>query len=141
MGGTTELTGPDFSLGVEVSTLEPGGKLLGHAFGDAVLLARVGNEYFAIGATCTHYGGPLAEGIINGEEVRCPWHHACFRLRTGEALRAPALSPLACYEVKQDGTRVAVTKKKERDPLAPFATTPKPTSSLNTVVIIGGGAA
>src|SRR4030081_1437873 len=92
---STPLVGPDFTRGVPSSTLEPGGKVLGHAFGEPVLLARLGDDYVAIGATCTHYGGPLAEGVIHGETVRCPWHHACFSRRTGEALRAPALSPVA----------------------------------------------
>ena len=66
--------------------------LLGHVGDDAVLLARAGDEFFAIDAPCSHYNGPLAEGAIDDETVRCPWHHACFDLRTGEALRAPALS-------------------------------------------------
>ena len=94
-GNEGGLAGPDLAAGIAASDLEPGAKLLGHAHGEPVLLARVGDDYFAIGATCTHYGGPLAEGVIVGDTVRCPWHHACFSLRNGEALRAPALSPVA----------------------------------------------
>src|SRR5947208_531175 len=82
-----KLTGPDLVSGVDANTLADGDKLLGHANGEQVLLARVKNDYFAIGATCTHYGGPLAEGELVGDTVRCPWHHACFSLRNGEALR------------------------------------------------------
>src|SRR5215510_13806475 len=138
MGGSAELSGPDLAAGVSMNTVESGGKLLGHAFGEPVLLARVGDEYFAVGATCSHYGGPLAEGIIHGDEVRCPWHHACFDLRTGEAMRAPALSPIPCYSLEQRDGRIVVTKKNERDPLSggyplPNRAVPGP----RTVVIIG----
>src|SRR5437763_9153769 len=117
MGGSdAKLTGPDLAHdGVTVDSLQPGEKLLGHAFGDAVLLARIDNDYTAIGASCTHYGGPLAEGMIVGDTVRCPWHHACFSLRTGEALRAPALNPVACYPISERGGRVYVGQKVERD--------------------------
>jgi NADPH-dependent 2,4-dienoyl-CoA reductase/sulfur reductase-like enzyme/nitrite reductase/ring-hydroxylating ferredoxin subunit len=142
MGGQAELKGPDLEAGVDASQLEPGGKLLGHAKGEPVVLARVGDEYFALGATCTHYGGPLAEGAVDGDTIHCPWHHACFSLRTGEALHAPALSPVACWQVERRGNSVVVTGKVERDPLAP--TYPLETDRANhprAVVIIGAGAA
>ena len=141
-GSDTKLTGPDLTAGVDANALQPGEKLLGHANGEAVLLARIGDDYTAIGATCTHYGGPLAEGAIVGDTVRCPWHHACFSLRTGEALAAPALNAVACWRVERRGERVVVTQKVERDPLAP--TYPKatpPTASVRNVVIVGAGAA
>ena len=93
----SESTGPDLTQGVAIDTLADGAMLAGHVGDDAVLLARRGNEFFAIGATCTHYNGPLAEGLMVGDTVRCPWHHACFSLRTGEALHAPALAPVACW--------------------------------------------
>ena len=93
-------TGPDLARGVAVDDLIEGCILLGHVGEEPVLLARRGNEFFAISATCSHYGGPLAEGLMVEDTVRCPWHHACFSLRTGEALWAPALSPVTCWRVE-----------------------------------------
>ena len=119
MGGQQELKGPDLSLGIPATDLADGAMLLGHANGDAVLLARRGDEVFAIGATCTHYSGPLAEGMLVEDTVRCPWHHACFSLRTGEPVGAPALNPVARWRVERSGDRIRVTDKTERDPLAP----------------------
>jgi NADPH-dependent 2,4-dienoyl-CoA reductase/sulfur reductase-like enzyme/nitrite reductase/ring-hydroxylating ferredoxin subunit len=141
MSEQAELKGPDLVAGIDAAQLQPGQKLLGHAKGEPVLLARIADDYLAIGATCTHYGGPLAEGVIDGDTVRCPWHHACFSLRTGEALRAPALSPVACWQVERRGGKVVVTNKVERDPLAPtYPTTTDHARHPRDVVIIGGGA-
>jgi NADPH-dependent 2,4-dienoyl-CoA reductase/sulfur reductase-like enzyme/nitrite reductase/ring-hydroxylating ferredoxin subunit len=120
MGGEQqELKGPDLSSGIPLTDVADGAMLLGHANGEAVLLARRGEEIFAIGATCTHYGGPLAEGLLVEDTVRCPWHHACFSLRTGEPVGAPALNPVACWRTERTGDRIRVTEKLERDPLAP----------------------
>lgn len=142
MSGEQELKGPDLAAGVSVSTIPEGGILLGHAQGQAVLLSRRGKEIFAIGATCTHYSGPLGEGLIVGETVRCPWHHACFSLRTGEALRAPALSPVSRWEIERRGDTVVVTKEiKVKDgatPVEPFAALP---SDVSRVLIVGAGVA
>jgi NADPH-dependent 2,4-dienoyl-CoA reductase/sulfur reductase-like enzyme/nitrite reductase/ring-hydroxylating ferredoxin subunit len=134
-----ELVGPDLTAGVETSALPDGGMLLGHAHGEAVLLARRGDEVFAIGATCTHYSGPLAEGLLVGETVRCPWHHACFSLRTGEAERAPALNPVPCWRVEQRGDRWIVGERVERSSAARPASTRAEAPS--SIVIVGGGAA
>lgn len=135
-------TGPDLTQGISSSELNDGGMLQGHVGDDAVLLARRGDDVFAIGATCTHYGGPLHEGVIDGDTVRCPWHHACFSLRTGEALRAPALSPVACWQVERRSDRIVVTKKMERDPLAPtYPVRVSPSRDVKRVVIVGAGAA
>src|SRR6266550_8339652 len=101
----SETTGPDLTLGVATDAITDGTMLAGRVGEDAVLLARRGNEFFAVSATCTHYGGPLAEGLLVHDTVRCPWHHACFSLRTGEAVRAPALDAISCWYVEQrDGT-------------------------------------
>jgi NADPH-dependent 2,4-dienoyl-CoA reductase/sulfur reductase-like enzyme/nitrite reductase/ring-hydroxylating ferredoxin subunit len=95
-----KLSGPDLTQGVELATFPDGSMLLGHAQGEPVLLARRGDEVFAIGAICTHYGAPLEQGLLDGDAVRCQWHHACFSLRTGEALRAPALNPVSHWRVE-----------------------------------------
>ncbi|HEX4494093.1 MAG TPA: FAD-dependent oxidoreductase [Thermoanaerobaculia bacterium] len=134
MSGETELSGPDFSKGVALDQLTDGGRLLGHSNGEAVLVVRQGEEIFAIGATCTHYGGPLAEGAVVGDTVRCPWHHACFSLRTGEAVRAPALNPVACYTVEREGDRITVGAKIDGAPHREAA-------GPDPIVIVGAGAA
>jgi NADPH-dependent 2,4-dienoyl-CoA reductase/sulfur reductase-like enzyme/nitrite reductase/ring-hydroxylating ferredoxin subunit len=126
----------DFKQGVAFTEIADGGMLAGEFEGEAVLIARRGDELFAIGATCTHYGGPLAEGLFAGHEVRCPWHHACFDLRTGEAMRAPALMPVACYTVERRGDQVVITGKKETSPEKV-----KVPPSLRSIGIIGSGPA
>ncbi len=129
-------TGPDLAAGFNLASLGEGQNVQGHVEGKAVLLARSGGQLFAIGAKCTHYGGPLAEGLIVGDTVRCPWHHACFSLRTGEALRAPALNPVDCWNVEQRGDKVFVTGK--------AGPAPRPRVSRvhpEKVIIVGAGAA
>lgn len=131
-----KLAGPDFAKGVALSELADGAMLLGHKDGEAALLARRGDELFAIGAACTHYGGPLAEGLLVGDTVRCPWHHACFSLRSGEALRAPALNPVSCWRVeRRDGKAFVGAKIEPAKRSAGAARAPQ------SVVIVGGGAA
>jgi NADPH-dependent 2,4-dienoyl-CoA reductase/sulfur reductase-like enzyme/nitrite reductase/ring-hydroxylating ferredoxin subunit len=133
-----KLSGPDCVKGISLSKVADGAMLLGHAHGEPVLLARRGDELFAFGAVCTHYGASLADGLLVGDTVRCPWHHACFSLRTGGVLRAPALDPISCWRVEQRDGSVYVREKlprakQQRFPVA--AGTPK------VVVILGGGAA
>jgi NADPH-dependent 2,4-dienoyl-CoA reductase/sulfur reductase-like enzyme/nitrite reductase/ring-hydroxylating ferredoxin subunit len=133
-GGEAQLSGPDLAAGIALADLADGGSLLGHRAGEPVLVVRRGEEVFAIGATCTHYGGPLAEGVVVGDTVRCPWHHACFSLRTGEAVRAPALNPVACYEVERSGERISVGEKIESAPT-------REASGPDPILIVGAGAA
>jgi NADPH-dependent 2,4-dienoyl-CoA reductase/sulfur reductase-like enzyme/nitrite reductase/ring-hydroxylating ferredoxin subunit len=140
---SSELHGPDLEKGCKIDEVADGKMLLGRAFGEQVLVARRGEELFAIGATCTHYGGPLGEGLMVDCTVRCPWHHARFDLRTGEAIAAPALNNVACYKVEQRGGHLFVTGKIENSDSSRerSKSAPKPQSSPASVVIIGAGAA
>ncbi|MBN9510792.1 MAG: FAD-dependent oxidoreductase [Alphaproteobacteria bacterium] len=133
----TPVSGPDLTQGIAVSDVTAGTPLLGHVGDQAVLLVRLGAELLAVGATCTHYSGPLAEGIVVGDTIRCPWHHACFNLRTGAALRPPALNPLPRWRVEQRAGMAFV-----REPL-PAAPRPAlaPAGLPQSIVIVGGGAA
>ncbi len=131
----------DLSQGVSANDVPDQGMIGGHVGEEAVLLARRGGEFFAIGSTCSHYGGPLAEGLVVGDTVRCPWHHARFSLRTGEAIAAPAFNPVSCWRVERRDDKIFVREKmKLRDKRASAkagAVGGKP----ERVVIIGGGAA
>ena len=125
--------------GILVDQLADGKMLVGHVGEEDVLLVRCGHDIFAVGAHCTHYHGPLAEGLVVGETVRCPWHHACFDLRTGEALEVPALSPIDCWKVAQRDGRIWVPGKREQPeprPRGKIAGSPP-----EKIVIVGGGAA
>jgi NADPH-dependent 2,4-dienoyl-CoA reductase/sulfur reductase-like enzyme/nitrite reductase/ring-hydroxylating ferredoxin subunit len=130
-------TRSDLSAGIDAAALADGGSLAGTVGSEEVLLVRRGAEIFAISAHCTHYHGPLAEGLIVGETVRCPWHHACFNLRTGEALRAPAIAPLACWKVEQRAGKIFVGEKQLG---VKHAVRPK-SGDPNKIIIVGGGAA
>ncbi len=133
-----KLDGPDFARGVSLGDLTEGSMISGQVGGEAVVLARTGGALFAIGAECTHYHGPLAEGMLVADTVRCPWHHACFSLRTGEALRAPALNPVSCWRVEQQDGKIYVREKLEpAERRARTAAGAVPES----IVILGGGAA
>jgi NADPH-dependent 2,4-dienoyl-CoA reductase/sulfur reductase-like enzyme/nitrite reductase/ring-hydroxylating ferredoxin subunit len=134
----SETSGPDLTQGVALDAVDDGRMLAGHVGEDAVLLVRRGDAFYAIGATCTHYNGPLAEGLIVGDTVRCPWHHACFSLRTGEALRAPALGPVACWSTEVRNGKVFVGAKRSPAPEARVARKP---GAPQRIVIVGGGAA
>lgn len=140
MSEDAALTGPDLETGVSIGEVPDGGTLAGHAGGKPVLLVRQGEEWFAIGAVCSHYSGPLAEGLVVGDTVRCPWHHACFSLRTGEALRPPALNDLSCWRVEQRVGKVYVTGKAPK-PGAGAPAAKRTSAHPSSVVIIGAGAA
>jgi NADPH-dependent 2,4-dienoyl-CoA reductase/sulfur reductase-like enzyme/nitrite reductase/ring-hydroxylating ferredoxin subunit len=131
--------GPDLALGIAAAELPEGGKLAGHVGEEAVLLLRQGSAVFAVGAHCTHYHAPLADGLVTGRRLHCPWHHAVFDLDTGEALHAPAFSPLGCWSVEQREGKIFVHEKRK-------AATSRPgraggVGSPERIVIVGGGGA
>jgi NADPH-dependent 2,4-dienoyl-CoA reductase/sulfur reductase-like enzyme/nitrite reductase/ring-hydroxylating ferredoxin subunit len=130
--------GPDLRQGVPEDRIPDGGMIEGQVDGEPVILVRRGARFYAVGARCSHYGGPLAQGLVVGDTVRCPLHHACFDLHTGRALRGPALAPLPCFAVERRLDLVRVTGP---------AAVPAPTrtiaggSSSSAIVIVGAGAA
>lgn len=127
--------GPDFSLGVYASTLPEEGVFPGHVSGEAIIVARTSNGIVALGGACSHYGAPLHEGLRVGDTINCPWHHACFDLTTGRALKAPALAPVARWKVEEEGGKVFV-----REALPEEAPSPPALMADKHFVIIGGGA-
>ena len=130
-------TGPDLSKGVALASFTEGGMRVGHVGDEDVLLVRRGADIFAVSPHCTHYHGPLADGLAVDGTIRCPWHHACFDLRTGEALRAPAFSPLDTWKVEQQDGTIFVREKKPM----PAPKPPNKNTTPGKIVIAGGGAA
>ncbi|MNF40776.1 Rhodocoxin reductase [compost metagenome] len=131
-------SGPDLAKGVPLDSVPATGVLPGHVDGSPVLLVRLEDGLHAVGGTCSHYGAPLADGLVVDDEIRCPWHHACFSLRTGAALRAPAFAALATWRVEIVGETVFVrAEETATQPARPRA----PDSQPGSIVIIGGGAA
>src|SRR5438034_5117496 len=131
--------GPDFGKGVLIGEIPDGAMTQGKAGDQDLIVARRGDEFFAVGAHCPHYGGPLAKGLIAGDELRCPLHHACFSLRTGEVLRAPAFDSIPCWRVEQTGGRIFVREKLPAPIRKPASASAQ--NAARSVVIAGGGGA
>ena len=107
-----------------------------------VLLARVNGAYFAVHAHCTHYGAPLADGALDGDRVICPWHHACFSVRTGDHLEPPGLDALPRYSVRVDNGQVIVRVPDDAgDRRVPEMAAPGGETDEPPIVIVGDGAA
>ncbi len=130
--------GPDLTQGIMFADLQDGRMLLGHVADEQILLVRQGVEVFAVSAHCTHYHGPLIDGIVVDDTVRCPWHHSCFNLRSGEAVRAPAFDALACWSVERADGKIFVRKKRQK----PALESRRKAAGVapDKIVIIGGGA-
>jgi nitrite reductase/ring-hydroxylating ferredoxin subunit len=127
----------DLTQWIEIEAAPDGGILAGVVGEDRVFVWRNGNRLKAYNADCPHLGGPLDKGIVVGATIRCPWHHACFDLATGEATAAPAFDALLEYPVTFDNDRFCV---KPAHPKTARRTSRRD-DALGTMAIIGGGAA
>src|SRR6185312_330815 len=143
MSESAQPTGPDLAAGIAEDSLADGEMLVGRVENNSVLIARRGTELFAIDSICTHYGGPLGEGLLVRDTVRCPWHHACFDLRTGEAIAAPAINPVHCWSVERANGRIYVRDRLTGTPSREGvgAGRAQGSDASERIVIVGGGAA
>jgi NADPH-dependent 2,4-dienoyl-CoA reductase/sulfur reductase-like enzyme/nitrite reductase/ring-hydroxylating ferredoxin subunit len=136
VGAVSSAQGPDLAAGVDVSGYNDGATIAGRVGDEAVLASLIDGQWFAVSGTCTHYGARLGDGTIEGGNVRCPWHHACFDLRSGAVLRAPALDPLDRWKAAVEGGRLFVREK-----LAPAEPEDHGIQDVGNILIIGGGGA
>ena len=111
------------------------------AGGTKILLARVRDKYHAVGAHCTHYGAPLAEGFLEGDRVVCPWHHACFNITSGDMEEPPAFDSLPCFELEIQGEDIFVCLPNNSSDRRTPPMTKKEAADERRFVILGGGAA
>ena len=129
--------GLDLTQWAKVERVPEGEILAGVVGKDRVFVWRNGNGLKVYGVSCPHLGAPLNEGIVVGATIRCPWHHACFDLATGEAAAAPAFDALLEYAVTLDDDRFSVKPAHVKTPRR----TSRRADSLGTMAIVGGGAA
>jgi NADPH-dependent 2,4-dienoyl-CoA reductase/sulfur reductase-like enzyme/nitrite reductase/ring-hydroxylating ferredoxin subunit len=129
---------PDLELGVAAADFEQRPMLVGLVGEEQVLIVKRGEEYFAVAALCTHYHGHLIDGLLVDGSIRCPWHHACFDLKTGRVERGPALDPLDRWQVEQQDGRIFVRRKL---PPARTASNQAADTQPQSIVIVGTGAA
>src|ERR1700683_194100 len=139
--GQSNPKGPDLTKGVAAGDIPDGGMIGRHVGDEAVLIARHGDGFFAIGATCSHYNGPLAEGLVFGDTVRCPWHHARFSLRSGEAIGAPAFNPVSCWRIERRDGKVFVRERVDGAERVKARSPAGAAGKAERIVIVGGGAA
>lgn len=107
-----------------------------------ILLARAGERFYAVSAVCPHYGAPLAEGVLCGTRIVCPWHHAAFNVVNGDLEEPPALDALVSFAVRVEGEHILVSVPEETpDRRTPTMVTCDPAADSRQFVIIGAGAA
>ena len=92
----------------KASEIPPGGRTIVEVDGNFIAVFNVGGQYYSIEDVCTHDGGPVAEGEIDGYAIECPRHGARFDIRDGKVLSFPAVVPVPWYEVKVEGDDILV---------------------------------
>ena len=108
----------DFVTIAQINDIQPLQMKIFQFNGEEVCVVNVHGRYYAINNICTHEGGPLADGKLEGYEVECPWHGSKFDVRTGEVTNPPASEPEPTYEVKVDGNNLVVRKRTQTPPTA-----------------------
>ncbi|EDO47566.1 predicted protein, partial [Nematostella vectensis] len=130
----------------KVSDLQDGQmKTVELAEGKKALLVKENGTFYAVGHKCTHYGAPLASGALCRGRVRCPWHGACFNVKTGDIEDFPGLDSIPTFEVTVSGEDVIVRADAEQfqshKRVKAVACQPNSSADKRTFVIIGGGGA
>ncbi len=100
----------EYQTVAKASEIAPGEMKLVDLEGEEVVVANVDGAFLAFGNKCTHVGGPLAEGDLDGETVICPWHATVFNVRSGQPLGGPGEDPVPVYEVRLEGDDIQVAK-------------------------------
>ncbi|MFQ5657325.1 MAG: Rieske (2Fe-2S) protein [Candidatus Methylomirabilales bacterium] len=98
----------EFVKVAETKDIAAGTGILVELKGERIALFNVNGTYYAIGDVCTHSGGPLSEGDLDGDVVTCPWHAAEFGVKTGEVMSPPASDPVSSYRVKVEGSDILI---------------------------------
>jgi nitrite reductase/ring-hydroxylating ferredoxin subunit len=107
------MTMAEFIKVAEVDELTEGELMPIEVDGESICLAKVNGDICAFSDNCTHIGGPLSEGELDGDVISCPWHGAQFNIRTGKVLHGPARQDLATYPVKVEGNSILVSVPEE----------------------------
>ena len=100
----------DFQAVAKASEIRTDGLKLVDLDGEEVVIANVDGAFFAFGNECTHVGGPLVEGELEGETITCPWHGSKFNVKSGEVIEEPAENPIPTYEVRLEGDEIQLRK-------------------------------
>jgi len=100
----------EFVTVAQTTDVPPGSIILVDLDDEGVAIANVNGEFYAFDAECTHAGGPLDEGDLEGGTVICPWHGGEFDVKSGKVLAPPAQEEVSTYQVRVEGTNIKIAK-------------------------------